>query len=210
MGLFDRFRRRPLEQDGRTAATAILMPAVDSAEASAIRYDVLGRLFGVRDLDWQIYRRSRERGPRGRMIERFDIGTRQGNDVVYFDVSDVREGAAVREAKAALSAAAGADDSDLTIALPQPLYLTLWKIIEEAADPFACGGFAYDFIRVTVLQAMAAHDLRSDAPLAVTLRVLDWAALRLVVGRVKTGDAQARAMIEALGEAVEVGLARAG
>lgn len=209
MGLFDRFRRRPLEQDGRTAASAILMPAVDAGEASAIRYDVMGRLFGVRDLDWQIFKRGREQGPRGRIIERFDIGTRQGSDVVYFDVSDVSESAQVHEAKAALAGAAEAGDADLTIALPQPLYLTLWKIIEEAADPFACDRFAYDFIRVTVLQAMAAHDLRSDAPLAVTLRALDWAALRLVLGRVETADAQAQAMIGALGEAIAAELARA-
>jgi hypothetical protein len=207
MGLFDRFRRKPLEQDGRSAATAILLPAADSGEAAAIRYEVLTRLFGVRDVDWQILKRSWSKGPRGRAIERFDIGTRQGGDVVYFDVGDVVEGEQVSEAKIALSKPAEAgNDADLTIDLPKALYATLWKIIEEAADPFACDGFAYDFVRVTVLQAMAAHDLRSEAPLEVTLRVIDWAALSLVVGRVESADAPARVLIEALAAAIEAGL----
>jgi hypothetical protein len=209
MGLFDRFKRKPLEQDGRSAATAILLPAVDAGEASAIRYNVLERLFGVRDLDWQIFQRTWSKGPWGRDIIRFDIGTRQGSDVVYFDLSDVAENAEIREAKSLLSKAAEAgSEDDLTIALPTELYLTLWKIIEEVADRFACPGFAYDFIRVTVLQAMAAHDLRSGAPLAVTLRVMDWAALGLVVGRVESADAHAHALIEALASALEMDKSR--
>jgi hypothetical protein len=211
MGLIDRFRRRPLEQDGRTAATAILLPAVGSGEAAAIRIEVLERLFGVRDLDWQILKRSRVEAGRGRRIERFDIGTRQAPEVVYFDLGDVAESAEVVETKAALSAAAAArpSEEDLTIDLGQDLYLTLWKILEEVADRFAGDGFAYDFVRVTVLQAMAAHDLRSAAPLAVTLRVTDWAALRAVVERVEAGDAAAQTRIEALGASIGEGLARA-
>ena len=211
MGLFDRFRRRPLEQDGRTAATAILLPAVDSGEAAAIRIQVLERLFGVRDLDWQILRRSRvEAGGRGR-IERFDIGTRGEPEVVYFDLADVTESAEVAGTKAALEAAATAwrGEEDLTIALAQPLYLALWKILEEMADRFAGDGFAYDFVRVTVLQAMTAHDLRSGAPLAITLRVTDWAALRVVVAKVETADPPVQAIVESLGAAIEAGLARA-
>ena len=211
MGLLDRFRRRPLEQDGRSAETAILMPRVDAGEAAAIRYRVLERLFGTRDLDWQIFKRSRSAGPRGRAIERFDIGTRQGNDIVFFDVSDVVESAEIGEAKAALSQAAdGASEADLSIVLPPPLYLTLWKIIEEMADPFASDGFAYDFIRVTVLQAMAAHDLRSGAPLEVMLRVADWKALQLIAGLVDSADPDARERIAALGGAIGASLSQAG
>ena len=209
MGLFDRFRRRPLEQDGRTAATAILLPAVDSGEAAAIRLQVLERLFGVRDLDWQILKRSRAEAGGRRRIERFDIGTRQEPEVVYFDLTDVAESADVAETKAALkAAAAGRSDEDLTIFLDRDLYLTLWKILEEVADRFAGDGFAYDFVRVTVLQAMAAHDLRSGTPLRVTLRATDWAALRVVVARVEASDASAHAMIEALAASIEAALAR--
>ena len=211
MGLFDRFRRRPLEQDGRTAATAILLPAVDSGEAAVVRLQVLERLFGVRDLDWQILTRSRAHAGRRRRIERFDIGTRHEPEVVYFDVTDVTESAEVAETKTALKAAAATrpSEEDLTIALGQDLYLTLWKILEEVADRFAGDGFAYDFVRVTVLQAMAAHDLRSAAPLEIMLRVTDWVALGAVVARVETADAQAQARVEALAVAIEAALARA-
>lgn len=211
MGLFDRFRRKPLEQDGRTAATAILLPAVDGGAAAAIRYEVLARLFGVRDLDWQILERSWLKGPGGRALERYDIGNRQGRDVVFFDVSDVADEAAIREARRALAKAVEArDQADLTIALPRDLYLTLWKIIEEAADRFASDAFAYDFARVSVLQAMAAHDMRSEAQMPVTLRVMDWAGLRFIAGTIETSDADAQRMIERLASCLDERLSRAG
>ena len=211
MGLFDRFKRKPLEQDGRTAATAILLPAVDGAAAVAIRYEVLARLFGVRDLDWQVLQRSWLKGPGGRALERYDIGTRQGRDVVFFDVGDVAEDAGILAARAALSrAVATRNEADLTIELPKDQYLTLWKMIEEVADRFASDDFAYDFARVSVLQAMAAHDLRSEAPLPVTLRVMDWAGLRFIAGTIESAEAQAQQRIEGLVHCLDEGLSRAG
>ena len=207
MSLLDLFRRKTESGDGRTAETAILLTETDRGAALAAEYRTLEMLFGVRDLDWQILSRSRSRSGGGRDIELFVVGTRdQRREEVHFDASGVAEQEGAAEVRRALAGIAK-DEGDLTLSLPPHGYLTLWKIIEEVADRLSFEDFAFDFVRVSVLQAMAAHDLRSDTAMDVTMRVMDWAAMRPIVRAAQTGDARAQEMIDALAARLDAALA---
>lgn len=207
------FRKRKAEpqQDGRSAETAFRLPPVGSGSAISIEYKTLGKLFGREGSDWRIHDRIRSQTESGRQIEKFILGTRDGRQVIYFDITDVLGTPDSEQVEEVIDGMLRRQKARLiTVTLPKGPFFILYKIIDEVGDKFASEDFDAEEVMMALLTTMQGTDIDTADQYDVTLSVADWLHIGSITGLVNVPTVAGQEFVNDLRSYVQRALKEAG